>query len=403
MPHEHSLKLASTTSRLERSVMRELLAYAVDPKVISLAGGLPPAETVPVREYSDCLQQVLAQDGPAALQYSPQYPPLQEWIAARMKDRGAACSPGQVFITNGAQQGLAILSRLFLDPGEAAVVEEITFTGVQQVTRGRGAEVRPAAIDPNSGVKLDSLESLLAQEPRPGLAVLIPTFHNPLSATMPAAARQQAAQLSARYSVPLLEDDPYSELRFEGEASPPIKSYDEAGTVFYLGSFSKTLAPAVRLGWIVAPEELIPRITVLRESLDLESSTLTQRAVFRYMTSPGAEERLKQTRQLLRQRRDAMLKALNSHLIGLAEWTRPQGGLFIWLTLNPNVDAWDLFERAIDQQVAYIPGGAFSVGGGHRNTIRLSFGNVSPERIEQGIERLGTILQEANERAAATT
>jgi 2-aminoadipate transaminase len=320
-----------------------------------------------------------------------------------MSERGVECGPDEVFITNGAQQGLAILSRLFLDPGQVAVTEEVTFTGVQQVTRGRGAELRPVAIDPHTGVDLQALEAALASKPQPSLAVLIPTFHNPISATIPESVRGEAAGLAAKYGVPLVEDDPYFELRFEGVAVPPIKAFDDAGFVFYLGSFSKVLAPAVRLGWIVAPKELIGRITVLRESLDLESSTLIQRAVFRFINGDECERHLSRVRNLLRERRVAMLGALEKHLAGAGEWTCPEGGLFIWLTLPAGIDTWELFEKSISQQVAYIPGSAFAVTGSHRNTIRLSFGNVTPEKIDEGIRRLSSVLAEAGERSAAIT
>ncbi len=196
-----------------------------------------------------------------------------------MRARGVACEPEQVFITNGAQQGLTILSRLFLDPGQPAVIEAVTFTGIQQVTAGRGAVVRTVPTDLASGIDVDALEEAFHRAPRPRLAVVIPDFHNPLGVSLTLEKRQRIAELAARYRVPVIEDDPYSALRFEGQPLPPIKAFDEAGVVFYVGSFSKMLAPSLRLGWIVAPAELAAQVTVLRESIDLESSTLIQRAV----------------------------------------------------------------------------------------------------------------------------
>ncbi len=240
--------LSTEVSYLKRSVMRDLLSLATAPENISLAGGLPASEFLPLAEYQDCLNAVLTRDGCRAMQYSPQYAPLRAWIADYMRGRGVACDERQIFITNGAQQGLTILSRLLLDPGQPAVIESATFTGIQQVTAGRGADVRAVPTDLQTGVDVDALEAAFRQPPKPRLAVIIPDFHNPLGVSLSRDKRAQIAELAARYGVPVIEDDPYSALRFAGEPLPPIKAYDEAGYVFYLGSFSKMLAPSVRLG-----------------------------------------------------------------------------------------------------------------------------------------------------------
>lgn len=389
------MPLSAESAHLRRSVMRDLLSFAVDPDVISLAGGLPASDALPLDAYRDCLDAVLERDGAAALQYSPQHAPLQEWIASWMRVRGVDCAPEQVFITNGAQQGLAVLSRLLLDPGEPAVIEAITFTGVQQVTKGRGADVRAVPIDPTDGVDVDRLEAAMKQSPRPRMVVLIPSFHNPLSATIKPDQRRRIAGLAAETGVPIIEDDPYSALQFDGEMPPPIKAFDEAGFVFYVGSFSKMLAPGVRLGWIMAPAEVMPKITTMRESLDLETSTLTQRAVALFLERGELEPHLEQLRRIHRQRCDALLAALERELRGVADWTVPDGGLFVWLTLPEAIDTWELFERSVARHVAYIPGAAFAVEGGASNTMRLSFSNVSPDRIDAGIARLAAVIREA--------
>jgi 2-aminoadipate transaminase len=393
-------KYSQEMAHLERSVMRDLLSLAVDPEIISFAGGLPASDALPLAEYRQCLNRVLERDGASALQYSPQWGPLKEWLADWMEQRGVQCQPDQVFITNGAQQGLAILSRLFLDPGDPAVIENIVFTGIQQVTKGRGAAVRPVEVNSASGVRVSEFERALSKAPRPRLAVLVPSFHNPLSATIPVESRRAIAELAARYSVPLVEDDPYSPLHFEGELAPPIKAFDEAGLVFYLGSFSKLLAPAVRLGWMVVPEAHLPQITVVRESLDLESSTLTQRAVAEFLVGNGLKHHLEEVRSLHRTRCQAMLAALDQHLGEHARWTQPQGGLFIWLTLAEGLDSWQLFERAVERKVAYIPGSAFAVDGGSRNTMRLNFSNANPNQIEEGVSRLAQVILAAEQSVA---
>ena len=387
------LHLSKEVKNLKRSVLRELLGLAVDPNIISLAGGLPASENMPVDQFRICLNSVLERDGAQAMQYSPQYAPLRNWIAEYMTKMGVTCEGEQTFITNGAQQGLAILSRLLLDPGDPAVVEEITFTGIQQVTLGRGAEVRTIPTDHSTGADMQAMEAAFRQDPRPRFAVLIPDFHNPLGVSLSKEKRVRAAALAEEYGVPLIEDDPYSALRFAGDRVPPIKSFDNAGNVFYVGSFSKMLAPSVRLGWIVAPHELIPTIMTIRESLDLESSTLTQRAVMEFFERDLFESYVAKLNALNRERSSALQEALEDHLSSVATWTRPEGGLFSWVSLHNGVDTWDMFEAALAQKVAYIPGSAFAINGGHRNTMRLNFSNAKPDIIREAIARLANVIK----------
>jgi 2-aminoadipate transaminase len=337
----------------------------------------------------------LTEIGGDALQYRPQFPPLVEWIAEYMRSRGVDCTPEQIFITNGNQQGLTIVSRLFLDPGKVAVTEEIVFTGVQQATKGRGADMRTIPTDLVTGADVDALEAAFKQEPRPRLAVVIPDYHNPLGVSIKQEKRIRIAELGAKYGVPIIEDDPYSALRFEGVSSPPIKAFDEAGFVFYMGSFSKMLAPAARLGWMVAPKELVLKLTVIKESIDLESSALTQRAVADFLVNGHLAVHLDRLNAVNQERCNVMLKALEEHFGDIATWTNPEGGLFIWLTLDAEIDTWALLETAVNRRVAYIPGSAFAVHGGYKNTIRLNFSKVPPDLIRTGVERLAGVIREA--------
>ncbi|MGD2251581.1 MAG: PLP-dependent aminotransferase family protein [Anaerolineales bacterium] len=387
------LSLSIEGSIIERSVMRDLLGYAVDPEIISLAGGLPAGDKLPVESFRECLNAVLVRDGPVALQYCPQFMPLREWIAELMRRRHVPCQADEVFITNGAQQGLAILSRLFLNPGDPAVIEEVTFTGVQQVTKGRGALVHTIPTDLGSGADMEALESALKQDPAPKLVILIPDFHNPLGVSLSAEKREKAAALAVAYRVPVIEDDPYSWLRFSGETPEPVKAHDQAGMVFYVGSFSKLLAPAFRLGWIVAPREYAAKIVTLRESLDLESSTLIQRMVEEFLSRGFLEPHLERLNDTHRERAEALLEALEKHLGSLATWTLPEGGLFVWVTLGQDIDTWEMFKPAVDRKVAYIPGGAFAVHGGHSNTMRLCFSNQQPDTIREGVELLAEVIR----------
>lgn len=377
-----------------------MLRFAVDPNVISLAGGLPASEFLPRDQLQECLNAVLARDGARALQYSPQYLELRAWIAEYMSTRGVACTPDEVFITNGNQHGLAILSRLFLDPGQPAVIEEVTFTGVHQITVGRDAAVRTVPTDLETGVDVEAMEAAFRESPRPRLAVLITDFHNPLGVSVAKEKRVRLAELAAEYRVPLIEDDPYAPLRFRGAAVPPIKAYDEAGMVYYLGSFSKMLAPALRLGWLVAPANLMQRITTIRESFDLESSTLYQRAVAEFMCRGMLEPHLERITGAHRQRCDTMLAALQEQLAGNARWSKPNGGVFVWVSLPEKLDTTEMFQAAIERQVAYIPGGVFSVDGRTKNAVRLNFSNVKPDMICEGVRRLSEVIRVALEASA---
>jgi 2-aminoadipate transaminase len=389
---KYSPKISSEVTHLKRSVMRDLLATAVDPDILSMAGGLPNSDLIPVDDLRQCVDLVLSRDGARAFQYGPQREDLKRWIVEHMRAKGAECELDEVFITNGAQQGLAILSRLFLDPGDPAVIEEITFTGIQQVTVGRGATIRTARTDLSSGIEVDDLEEAFARGPRPRLAVVIPDFHNPLGVSISAEKRERIAALAGKYQVPVIEDDPYSSTRFTGQPIPPIKAFDEAGFVFYIGSFSKALAPGMRLGWIVAPRELLPKITVVRESLDLETSTFIQRVVTEYLLAGKLEGHLERMRIANGERCEAVISSLQQELSELATWTQPEGGLFVWVSLPESIDTWELFDQAVERKVAFIPGGAFSVNGGHANTMRLNFANLPSEKIREGITRVADCL-----------
>ncbi len=387
------ITLSQEVSCLKRSVMRDLLSLATAPGILSLAGGLPATEMLPLDEYRRCLNYVLERDGARLLQYNPQHPGLRAWIAAYMHRRGVDCEPEHIFITSGAQQGLAILSRLLLDPGDTAVIEAATFTGIQQITAGRGAHVRTIPTDLATGADTDALEVIFKTQ-RPRFAVIIPDFHNPLGVSLSLEKRRRIAALATEYQIPVIEDDPYSPLRFEGDPLPPIKAFDRDGFIFYVGSFSKMFAPSARLGWIVAPPALLPKITVVRESMDLESSILTQTAVYEFLSNGLLESHLERLNTENRRRRDTLMSALEMHFSGVASWTCPQGGLFVWMTLPDGVDTTAAFQDAIDRQVIYIPGAAFSIDGHFTNALRLNFSILPPDLIYTAVERLASVFNQ---------
>ncbi len=389
--HLTAYTLSRRAAAMERSVMRELLKHAVNPDVISLAGGLPAPENLPTAQLQTCLNDVLKRDNGAALQYSPPYEPLRQWIADDMTARGVRCTPADIFITNGNQQGLSLLAQLFVDVGDTVVIEEAIFTGIQQSLQGAGTEILTIPTDLDSGADIDALEAHL-QAADVKLVVLVPDFHNPLGVTLSDVKRQRVARLAAEYQVPVIEDDAYSRLRFTGEDLPPIQVYDSSGYVFYMGSFSKMLAPGLRMGWLVIPPELQPAVTVLRESIDLETSTLLQRATGDFLQRGYLETHLEQLNASHQRRADALMQALTTHLGDIATWTTPEGGLFSWCVLPESLDTWVLLDDAIEAGVVYIPGGAFAVDGGKRHTMRLNFSNVAPEQFDDGLRRLRRVI-----------
>lgn len=384
--------LSPATANLQRSVMRDLLALTAQPGILSFAGGLPADESLPRDQIQTCIDAVLTRDGARALQYGPPFAPLKEQIALYMQTRGVTCTADDVFITSGNQQGMEIVMRVLLDAGETALVERYTFTGIVQATRGRGARLHSLPVDLETGVEISAIADALPHQPR--VAAFIPDFHNPLGVSLSQPKRIQAAQLAAQYGLPIVEDDPYSALRFEGDPIPPIKAYDEADSVIYLGSFSKMLAPAARLGWMIAPPDLLPKLTVVRESLDLESSQLIQRAAAEFLARGWLAPHLAKLNTLNKTRRDAMLTALDRELGDVAHWTVPQGGLFIWLTLPDYINTNELFKMAIAHNVAFVPGAAFAVEPCETpNTLRLNFSNVTPSQINEGLHRLGEVIR----------
>lgn len=380
---------------LKRSVMRDLLALVTRPNVLNFASGLAADENLPRAQLQECLDSVLTRDGARTLQYGPPFAPLKEQIVEYMHTCGVECAADDVFITNGNQQGLDLGARLFLDRGARVAVEECTFTGVLQVVQGHGAEAVPIPVDMETGMDVDALECALRQAPRPRLIITIPDFHNPLGVSLAEEKRARLAHLAARYQIPIIEDSPYAPLRFSGDARMPLKAYDESGAVIYLGSFSKMISPALRLGWMVAPRELLPRFTVLREALDLESSQLIQRTVAEFLARGCLEPHLKQLNAANRIRRDRMLCALERELEGIAWWTSPEGGLFVWLTLPQGVNTQELLRRALAENVAFVPGSAFAAEQGRgENSLRLNFSNVPSGKIGEGIQRLAGAIDE---------
>lgn len=377
---------------MQRSVLRDMIAVVSRPGILSLAGGLPAPELFPVQDYAAATAHVLASD-PRALQYGPPFAPLKQHIVGLMAERGVTCAEDEIFITTGAQQGLDVLARLLLNNGGTVLYEETVYTGAQQVIAHLQPTILTVHTDLDSGLDVDAVEAHLKQE-RPAFIYTIPDAHNPLGVSMSMEKRERLVQLSQAYNVPILEDDPYGFLYYEASPLPPLRALNSSH-VFYLGSFSKILAPALRLGWVVAPADLITKLTVVKEACDLESSAFTQRTVSAYLDAGHLPAHVEKLRTAYKSRRDALLGALDRHFPSSARWSVPQSGMFVWADLDSHTDTTALLETAVnDHQVAYIPGRAFAVGGHPRanHSMRLNFSNTTESRIEEAVARLGTLL-----------
>jgi 2-aminoadipate transaminase len=388
------LSFARRMARMPPSAVREILKVTEQPEVLSFAGGLPAPELFPVEAIAEAHARVLARDGRAALQYSTTegFGPLREWVAARLARRGIRASADQVLITNGSQQGIDLVARLFLDPGDTVALENPSYLAALQTFAGCEASFLPVASD-DDGMDVDELEAAVASR-RPKLVYVVSEFHNPKGTTLSRARRERLVRLCQAHRVPLLEDNPYGELRFRGEEPPPLAALDDGGVTIHLGTFSKTLAPGMRLGWLVGPKDIVRTATIAKQAADLHTATLAQRAAVELLRTFDYDAHLARLRPVYGERCAAMLGALLRHLPPTARWTRPDGGLFIWAELPAGVSADEIFADAVREKVAFVPGSAFYADAPRREMMRLNYSNCPPDLIEEGIARLGRVVRQ---------
>jgi 2-aminoadipate transaminase len=375
-------------SRIKASAVREILKVTERPDILSFAGGLPAPEAFPVEAIARAHEEVLAREGRAALQYGTTegYGPLREWIAARMRSRGMSAAADQVLITNGSQQGIDLVAKITLDPGDTVVVENPSYLAALQVFEGYEANIATVGSD-DEGMRVDQLERCI-QRSGARLVYLVPTFQNPKGTTLSLARRHELARIARQTGVLVLEDDPYSELRYAGEPLPPVAALDPRAPVVYLSTFSKTLAPGLRIGWAAGAPEIVRALTVAKQAADLHTNTLAQRAVGHLLQSFDYEGHLARIRALYGERCRAMLGALASSFPSGTRWTHPDGGLFLWVGL-PGIDAEELLVDAVREKVAFVPGAPFFARAKDRSFLRLNFSNRPPAAIADGIARLG--------------
>jgi 2-aminoadipate transaminase len=391
---------ARRLARMGASVIREILKVAEQSEVISFAGGLPAPELFPVEALARAHAEVFAEEGAQACQYSTTegWRPLREWVAGRMRRRGVvAADAARVLITSGSQQGIDLVGKIFLDPGDAVVVENPCYLAALQVFGGYEATLLAVGSD-DDGMRVDEVERAITSARRPPkLIYVVSQFHNPKGTTLALERRRRLIEVSRRHGVPIVEDDPYGELRFAGEPLPPLAALDEDGLVIYLSTFSKTLSPGMRVGWAHASGEVFGALVRAKQAADLHTNTIQQRAAARLLSFFDFDAHVEQIKAVYGARRDTMLAALAEHFPAEARWTRPEGGLFLWVELPEDVRAEELFEEAIAARVAFVPGAPFFAADPRSNFMRLNFSNSKPEAIEEGVRRLGRLLKRTND------
>ncbi|NLZ93629.1 MAG: PLP-dependent aminotransferase family protein [Firmicutes bacterium] len=383
---------------MKTSAVREFFKLTEQPDVMSFAGGFPSADFFPMDKVNEVLSALIAEEGRFALQYGATegYGKLRGYIAEKMTKEGAPCTAEQILITNGSQQGMDLVSKLFVNTGDVVLVEEPGYVGGLGAIYNYEADRVPIPLD-DDGIRTDLLAACLRKlklENRlPKFIYLVPNFQNPTGVCMSLERRRELLALARQYNFLILEDNPYGELRYEGEAIPSIKSMDTEGRVIYLGSFSKTFSPGIRVGWLMAEPEIIAKLSSAKGSTDLCSNSLGQRLAYRFAASGYIEKHVASLLPRYQERRDLMLDCMEKYFPPGVKWTRPQGGFFIWVTFPHGMSAHEILLKAIEQKVAFVDGAGFFVNDNGRNTARFSFSEASPDKIRKGIAILGEILE----------
>ena len=394
-------RYAQRTQQMKSSTIRELLKLTENPEIISFAGGMPAPEIFPAEEFKDASVRVLRDQAPQALQYGTTegYRPLREQLAQNMERQGIQLSVDNLMVTSGSQQALDLLGKIFINEGDHIVVESPTYLGALQAWNSYGARYIPVRSD-EYGMVTDELEQALRNGPK--FIYVLPNFQNPSGSTLPLERRKKLVELADRYGVPIVEDDPYGQLRFEGEHIPPVYVLDDRirenkgsydGNVIYLSTYSKILAPGFRLAWVVAPPEIIRKLVQAKQGCDLNTSSFNQIVTYEVSKDGFIDRHIQKIVACYRERRNVMLDSMTELMPVEVHWNQPQGGLFLWAILPENISTTAIFPQAVIEKVAYVPGESFFPCGGGENTMRLNFSFSNPTQIANGIERLSRVIR----------
>ncbi|MBV4416471.1 PLP-dependent aminotransferase family protein [Clostridium tyrobutyricum] len=388
-----SIKFAERMNKVQKSFIREILKVTENPNIISFAGGLPNPLSFPIKEVEEASIKVLNENGSDVLQYSTTegYRPLREYIAQRYHKRfGLKIDADEILITNGSQQGLDLLGKIFLNKDDNVLIERPGYLGAIQAFSIFEPVFNSVPVN-NDGVDIDLLEKSLAMN-SPKLFYTVPNFQNPSGTTYSEKNRKAAADILKKYDTILIEDDPYGELRFIGEDLQPIKTYLGDKSVM-LGSFSKIVAPAMRLGWICAKGEIMEKLITAKQAADLHTNYYSQRVVHQFLMDNDIEDHIKKIRKLYKGQRDCMVSMIERYFPEGIKSTKPEGGMFLWVTLPEGISSLELFDLAAKENVAFVPGDPFYVNVKGSNTLRLNYTNSDEKSIEEGIKRLSRAIR----------
>ncbi|MDK2800427.1 MAG: 2-aminoadipate transaminase [Clostridiales bacterium] len=387
--------LADRVKGLKGSAIREILKLTQQPDVISFAGGLPAPEMFPTKELAEIAQDILLNNGTTALQYSitEGYSPLREMLHKRMAAMEIAKQGDDIAIISGGQQGIDLSAKVFLNEGDGIICENPSFIGALNAFRAYNAKLFSVTVE-QDGMCMDEIENLLKANDNIKMIYTIPTFQNPSGITMSLQKRRELLKIASKYNVFILEDNPYGELRFKGDEVPTIKSLDTEGRVIYVGSFSKILSPGLRIGWVVANAEILQRIVVVKQVTDVHTNIFAQMLATEYMTRYSINEHIEEIRKLYGQRCGFMLECMEKYFPDFCQYTRPEGGLFIWCTLPEQYDSIEVMKEAVQHKVAFVPGNTFAVDmDKSSSSFRLNYSTMREDKIEQGIKTLGEVLK----------
>lgn len=391
------MKFAKRMDNMKASEIRELLALTADPSIISFAGGLPAPEMFPVEAWADASMKVMKEKGRQALQYGPTegYLPLREHIVERMKKVGADdVTVDDLLILSGSQQGLDFMAKAMIDPGDYIIVESPTYLGALNAFKAYEPKFLEVELD-DDGMKMDQLEKHLKEHDNVKFIYAISDFQNPSGKTWTMERRKKLIELANKYDVAILEDNPYGELRFEGEIQPSLKALDTEGRVVFMGTFSKIFSPGLRLGWFAAPPAFLDKFSKIKQGADLQTSTTTQMELAQFLDDNDIEEHIAKIIDVYGKRKNVMVEAMEEHFPEGVTFTNPEGGLFLWVELPEYMNARDLGMKAIDKKVAFVPGGAFFGANPRENCFRVNYSCMPEDKIVEGVKRLAEVIKDA--------
>lgn len=389
------VRFADRMSLLTGSEIRELLKLTSQPDIISFAGGMPAPELFPVEAMKEATVKMMDDMGRVALQYTSTegIPALRQKIVDRMKAKnGITTDIDHILITSGSQQGLDFSARVFLNKGDVVLLESPSYLGAVNAFKACEPNFIEVPTDDN-GMIMEELDKILADTENVKMIYVIPDFQNPSGRTWTLERRQKFMEIINKYEIPVIEDNPYGELRFENENMPSLKSLDTKGLVVFLGTFSKILAPGYRLGWVCAESEILGKYNFMKQASDLQASTVTQLETNTYLDMNDLDAHVEKIKAVYVKRRDCMLKAMEENFPKECTWTHPDGGLFTWVVLPEYMNAKELAKECLAKKVAYVPGGGFFPNGGHENTFRMNYSCMPEEKIEEGIKRIAEVIK----------